>query len=104
MGGLGRQGSPSRRHDGREAAGPQGLGEAHRGRVGDRAESPHSEPGTAAGGGSALVVRERHHRTMKGAGTMRDLVERLNQLCDGMPFQTSWYLKDLTIGAVADRL
>src|SRR5262249_23342198 len=35
---------------------------------------------------------------------MRDLVQRLNQLCDGMPFQTSWYLKDLTTGASANRL
>jgi len=35
---------------------------------------------------------------------MRDLVQRLNQLCDSMPFQTSWYLKDLTTGASANRL
>jgi len=35
---------------------------------------------------------------------MRDLVQRLNQLCDGMPFQTSWYLKDLTTGTTANRL
>ena len=35
---------------------------------------------------------------------MRDLVERLNQLCDPMPFQTSWYLKDLTTGAAANRM
>jgi len=35
---------------------------------------------------------------------MRDLVQRLNALCDGMPFQTSWFLKDLTTGAAADRL
>jgi beta-lactamase class A len=41
---------------------------------------------------------------MKGASTMRDLVQRLNQLCDGMPFQTSWYLKDLMTGAAANRL
>jgi beta-lactamase class A len=34
---------------------------------------------------------------------MRDLVIRLNELCDTMPFQTSWYLKDLTTGASADR-
>src|SRR5262245_64005244 len=40
---------------------------------------------------------------MKGATTMRDLVQRLNQLCDSMPFQTSWYLKDLTTGASANR-
>ena len=35
---------------------------------------------------------------------MNDLVKRLNALCDGMPFQTSWYLKDLGSGAQADRL
>ena len=34
---------------------------------------------------------------------MRDLVQRLNQLCDGQPFQTSWYLKDLASGERADR-
>ena len=34
---------------------------------------------------------------------MRDLVVRLNELCDAVPFQTSWYLKDLTTGARADR-
>jgi beta-lactamase class A len=34
---------------------------------------------------------------------MRDLVIRLNELCDALPFQTSWYLKDLTTGARADR-
>ena len=35
---------------------------------------------------------------------MRDLVQRLNEWCDALPFQTSWYLKDLTTGARADRL
>jgi beta-lactamase class A len=35
---------------------------------------------------------------------MRDLVQRLNQQCDAQPFQTSWYLKDLTTGDRADRL
>jgi beta-lactamase class A len=34
---------------------------------------------------------------------MRDLAQRLNDLCDPLPFQTSWYLKDLTTGATADR-
>jgi beta-lactamase class A len=34
---------------------------------------------------------------------MRDLVQRLNELCDAVPFQTSWYLKDLSTGARADR-
>jgi beta-lactamase class A len=35
---------------------------------------------------------------------MRDLVQRFNELCDALPFQTSWYLKDLATGATADRL
>jgi beta-lactamase class A len=35
---------------------------------------------------------------------MRDLVQRLDGLCDAMPFQTSWFLKDLATGAGADRL
>jgi beta-lactamase class A len=35
---------------------------------------------------------------------MKDLVQRLNQQCDAQPFQTSWYLKDLTTGERADRL
>jgi beta-lactamase class A len=34
---------------------------------------------------------------------MRDLVEQLNKLCDALPFQTSWYLKDLATGERADR-
>jgi beta-lactamase class A len=34
---------------------------------------------------------------------MRDLVLRLNELCDAMPFDSSWYLKDLASGARADR-
>jgi beta-lactamase class A len=34
---------------------------------------------------------------------MRDVVERLNELCDALPFQSSWFLKDLTTGAAADR-
>lgn len=35
---------------------------------------------------------------------MHDLVKRMNDLCDALPFQTSWYLKDLTTGERADRL
>jgi beta-lactamase class A len=35
---------------------------------------------------------------------MRDLAQRLDELCDAVPFQTSWYLKDLATGASADRL
>ncbi|MGH7333512.1 MAG: serine hydrolase [Candidatus Rokuibacteriota bacterium] len=35
---------------------------------------------------------------------MRDLTQRLNELCDAVPFQTSWYLKDLMTGQRADRL
>ena len=34
---------------------------------------------------------------------MRDLVQRLNELCDALPFQTSWYLKDLATGTRAER-
>jgi len=34
---------------------------------------------------------------------MRDLVQRLNELCDAAPFQSSWFLKDLATGAHADR-
>ena len=34
---------------------------------------------------------------------MRDLVQRLNEWCDALPFQTSWYLKDLATGTVAER-
>src|SRR5207247_5097002 len=34
---------------------------------------------------------------------MRDLVKRLNELCDAAPFQASWYLKDFATGASADR-
>jgi beta-lactamase class A len=35
---------------------------------------------------------------------MRDLVRSLNDWCDALPFQTSWYLKDLTTGDRADRM
>jgi len=35
---------------------------------------------------------------------MRALIERMNALCDALPFQTSWYLHDLTRGERADRL
>src|SRR5215813_4679141 len=35
---------------------------------------------------------------------MRELVRQFNELCDALPFQTSWYLKDLATGARADRL
>jgi beta-lactamase class A len=34
---------------------------------------------------------------------MRDLVLRLNELCDALPFQSSWYLKDFASGERADR-
>ena len=34
---------------------------------------------------------------------MDALVKTLNTLCDALPFQTSWYLKDLATGARADR-
>jgi beta-lactamase class A len=35
---------------------------------------------------------------------MDDLVKRMHRLCDDLPFQTSWYLKDLKIGRSAHRL
>ena len=35
---------------------------------------------------------------------MRELVERLDALCDAAPFHASWYLKDVATGARADRL
>jgi beta-lactamase class A len=35
---------------------------------------------------------------------MKDVAPKLNALCDALPFQTSWYLKDLTTGERADRL
>jgi beta-lactamase class A len=34
---------------------------------------------------------------------MRDLAKRLDELCGGVPFDASWYLKDLTSGERADR-
>ncbi len=35
---------------------------------------------------------------------MQELVKRMNAVCDPLPFQTSWYLKDLATGATANRL
>ena len=35
---------------------------------------------------------------------MQELVKQMNALCDALPFQTSWYLKDMTTGATANRL
>src|SRR5512145_3382977 len=35
---------------------------------------------------------------------MREIVARLNEMCDAAEFQTSWYLKDLATGARANRL
>ena len=35
---------------------------------------------------------------------MRELVERLDALCDAVSFHASWYLKDPATGARADRL
>jgi len=34
---------------------------------------------------------------------MREIVAKCNELCEALPFQTSWYLKDLVGGARADR-
>jgi beta-lactamase class A len=36
--------------------------------------------------------------------TMDALVKKMNALCDALPFQTSWYLKDLKSGQTADRM
>jgi len=35
---------------------------------------------------------------------MQDLSRRLNELCDPLPFQTSWFVKDWRSGATAHRL
>lgn len=35
---------------------------------------------------------------------MDDLTKRMHMRCDALPFQTSWYLKDLRSGRCADRL
>ena len=35
---------------------------------------------------------------------MKDLAATMNALCDALPFQTSWSVKDLTTGERADRL
>ena len=34
---------------------------------------------------------------------MRDLVRRLNEICEAQPFTTTWYVKDLTTGQDAQR-
>src|SRR5262245_8190854 len=34
---------------------------------------------------------------------MQDLVRRLHEMCDALPFDSSWYLKHLASGARADR-
>jgi beta-lactamase class A len=34
---------------------------------------------------------------------MRELAQRLDRMCDALPFSTSWYLKDLATGATAER-
>jgi beta-lactamase class A len=36
--------------------------------------------------------------------TMDDLVKEMHALCEALPFQTSWYLKDLKSGRAANRL
>ncbi len=35
---------------------------------------------------------------------MNDLVQKMNAACDALPFQTSWYLKNLGSGERADRM
>src|SRR6188474_3586705 len=34
---------------------------------------------------------------------MRELVQKFNELCDALPFQSSFYVKDLTTGTRGDR-
>ena len=34
---------------------------------------------------------------------MKDLVKQMNALCDALPFQSSWYLKDMKSGDTANR-
>ncbi|MBM3217207.1 MAG: serine hydrolase [Candidatus Rokubacteria bacterium] len=34
---------------------------------------------------------------------MKDLAKQLNALCDALPFQSSWYLKDMASGETANR-
>ena len=36
--------------------------------------------------------------------SVTDLAKQMNALCDALPFQSSWYLKDMTSGATAHRL
>ena len=36
--------------------------------------------------------------------TMDALVTKMNALCEALPFQTGWYLKDLKTGKSANRL
>jgi beta-lactamase class A len=35
--------------------------------------------------------------------SVKDLAKQMNGLCDALPFQSSWYLKDLRTGETADR-
>src|SRR5262245_66299105 len=37
-------------------------------------------------------------------GIMDTLVTKMNALCDALPFQSSWYLKDWATGKTADRM
>jgi beta-lactamase class A len=42
--------------------------------------------------------------TFREEATMDALVKKMNALCEALPFQTSWYLKDLKTGTTANRL
>src|SRR5262249_27465167 len=42
--------------------------------------------------------------TQRSVTMMQDLVKQLHDLCDPLPFQTSWHVKDLATGEAADRL
>src|SRR4030095_12290768 len=58
--------------------------------------------------GSQAVVsfgpgRPRQSRDERGGQAMRDLVKRLDELCDQAEFDAGWYLKDLATGASANR-
>src|SRR5439155_1757894 len=64
-------------------------------------------PRRAAQGRPGLRARTVHALLERLAGAevvMRELVERLDALCDAAPFHASWYLKDVATGAHADRL
>src|SRR5262249_13096143 len=62
-------------------------GRGHR----DLPPSPRPSPSKEGEG----VIEEIH---------MDALIKQMNAMCDALPFQTSWYLKDLKSGRTADRM